>query len=565
VPDLESAIINSALWAAAGDALGWMAELTDEAGLRRRIGVDKISHPVSWRRKIGGMSGTSVQLPAGTYSDDTQLRLAVCRSIRGDGTFDVEAFSKIELPVWLSYSLGAGRGTKAAATNFVRRDVAWYSNFFTGANGYVGSGGNGAAMRIQPHVWQCAGGNKQGYLGNVVRDAVITHGHMRGILGAVFHADCVAFALREGKAPPPAQWEKFIDGFYAVRKVIDSDPQLSRFWLSSWEAASETRLAAAIKETSDEALFLARRISSMFEASPTASYGEVLDLLDMRSDERRGAGLHSALASAAAAWIHRQESVEFALQDVANEIGSDTDTVATMVGAILGGLTDRTPNWPIQDKSYIVEQARRLAKIARGIPVQNFAYPDLFAWQPPSTQSDAVGKLGDGLAVAGLGKGKPYGEQWKSGGFVWQWIELSYGQTILCKMKAELGGTISAHNLPVQEGRIQGKVNRPPVGEGHYQEKFVLDEGKGARAAEQEAMRNNSALGRPAEQSVQRLEGRTLDEITDEAIRSNFDPQVVGKCLLEVVDSPKGIERALAFSSIVAKAFLVRNHRGGKR
>lgn len=56
-----------------------------------------------------------VDLPAGCYSDDTQLRLATSGSILGDAHFDVETFAKVELTIWPSYALGGGRGTKAAA------------------------------------------------------------------------------------------------------------------------------------------------------------------------------------------------------------------------------------------------------------------------------------------------------------------------------------------------------------------------------------------------------------------------------------------------------------------
>ena len=90
-------------------------------------------------------TGVTVKLPQGCYSDDSQLRLATGRSIRSDG-FDVEAFSKIELPVWLSYALGGGKATSAAATNLARPRVQWFANTF---RGWTDSGGNGAAMRIQ--------------------------------------------------------------------------------------------------------------------------------------------------------------------------------------------------------------------------------------------------------------------------------------------------------------------------------------------------------------------------------------------------------------------------------
>ena len=105
--------VRSALWAAYADALGFITELTDRSGLRRRAKVDRVTEATAWTRLVGGRFGALAKLPPGCYSDDTQLRLATSRAINGDGHFDVEAFAKVELPVCFSDSLGAGAGTKA--------------------------------------------------------------------------------------------------------------------------------------------------------------------------------------------------------------------------------------------------------------------------------------------------------------------------------------------------------------------------------------------------------------------------------------------------------------------
>lgn len=103
--------------------------------------------PVEWKRWVGGRGGVEALLSAGCHSDDTQLRLAVGRAI-GPSGFDVEAFSKVELPVW-PYALGGGNSTKLAATNLGKTNAVWFSNYH---EGWLKSGGNGAAMRVQPHV-----------------------------------------------------------------------------------------------------------------------------------------------------------------------------------------------------------------------------------------------------------------------------------------------------------------------------------------------------------------------------------------------------------------------------
>ena len=127
-----------------GDALGWISELTDEAGLMRRTRGEPLAEPVTWKRRIGGRTGITASLPKGCYSDDSQLRLATSRAIRADG-FDVEAFAKVELPIWLSYALGGGRSTTAAAEHLAKTRAPWFANTF---KGWTASRGNGAAMRV---------------------------------------------------------------------------------------------------------------------------------------------------------------------------------------------------------------------------------------------------------------------------------------------------------------------------------------------------------------------------------------------------------------------------------
>jgi hypothetical protein len=50
----------AALWAAAGDALGWITELSrGESGVQCRAGVPTVSEPIAWRRLVGGRNGAA--------------------------------------------------------------------------------------------------------------------------------------------------------------------------------------------------------------------------------------------------------------------------------------------------------------------------------------------------------------------------------------------------------------------------------------------------------------------------------------------------------------------------
>lgn len=107
-------IRRSSLWAAYGDALGMMSEFKGPKGVLYRTNGAPLREPIEWKRRFGPPGHLIVRMPRGCYSDDSQLRLATGRAIGPDG-FDVESFATVELPVWMSYALGAGRASKLAA------------------------------------------------------------------------------------------------------------------------------------------------------------------------------------------------------------------------------------------------------------------------------------------------------------------------------------------------------------------------------------------------------------------------------------------------------------------
>ena len=65
------------------------------------------------RRKGGRYYPHRARYSKGTYSDDTQLLLGVARSMAFEyGDEDFEYFSKVEMPIWVDYNIGAGRAVK---------------------------------------------------------------------------------------------------------------------------------------------------------------------------------------------------------------------------------------------------------------------------------------------------------------------------------------------------------------------------------------------------------------------------------------------------------------------
>ena len=540
----ERAVVHSALWSAAGDALGWMTELSrGPSGVTYRTGSAKVTEPVDWRRLIGGRNGPRVHLPAGTYSDDTQLRLAVCRSIRGDGSFDAETFGKIELTVWPTYALGGGLGTKAAALNLSRRTVNWFSNFFDNAGQrYVNGGGNGAAMRIQPHVWSSRKLDDQMLL-NVVRDALITHGHPHGFCGAVFHALCLDEAINHGSISEPQALHRHFDRLKELGRVIALDPQLAAFWRSTWENDVGMSITNAIGKMVEEARHDLDLVASLEPGIKDIFYHRCLEQLGCLTAQFRGSGFKTALAASLLAHIYRDHDTAVALVVAANELESDTDTIATMAGALLGAVSDQPPEWSIQDQKYIVSEALRLAAIARGEPQESFAYPDIGHWNPPTKQTASIGWDNGKLAIAGLGALEPVGEEYGNGDAIWQWLALPFGQTILAKRKANLKDRINTSQLPGP--RLPARSVLTSSGRQTEQSSLPFE---GSVRSRDNAMRQPSAQD-------------GIDAWTDAVIRSNFDDTELGRLLNRCIDLTGSVDATVAFSAIIAKAKLARKKR----
>ena len=515
---LETRVARSALWAAYGDALGWISELTDAAGLKRRTRGAPLERPIAWKRRIGGRSGANVTLPRGCYSDDTQLRLATGRAIRSDG-FDVEAFAKVELPLWLSYGLGGGKSTSAAAAQLGRKNPAWWSNRF---KRWTHSGGNGAAMRVQPHVWAARTPSvPESYLPDVIRNSVCTHSHPTGLVGAVFHALCVAHAIRVGDVPSSDDLREVIRVADGLPEIISPDTELG-YWRIAFEQEAgnfDECWAKAMNEVRETIALIA---TCRTGARGNDGYEAIANTLKLRDPACRGSGMLTALAALGLAWC--EASPTEAMRIAANAIGTDTDTIATMAGAILGATSDIDPPVDVLDDSMIRAEAKRLANIAAGESPPNHEYPDLLHWSAPKARADSLARTRDGgLMVRGLGRARSLeGEPvLASGEFQWQWIKLEFGQTLLIKSRTRLPD-IEEERAPV-EPRVSAVVNQQrtslPVAQQHRPQA--------------------DPTGRkpPSEHDVPRVRTGTHDirDVVAYVEKHIDDDQVVGRALRRVV------------------------------
>lgn len=426
---------NSMLWAAYGDALGFISEMADERLLGQRSHGATLNRLMPWTRRIGGRSGVEVELPAGCWSDDTQLRLAVSRSI-SDGGFDVETFASVELPVWPSYALGGGRASKTAAKNLANPRVPWYANTF---KGWAEAGGNGAAMRIQPHVWASARLAERDYLMPVIEDSVCTHGHLRALVGACFYADLLAHCLTTGNTPSLDTAHDVAADLEGSAKMIEEHELLGVFWVSPWESASSQTLQEGWKATVRELLEAigTARSATMRSNNFEDAYAETCRDLNLRDKAHVGSGVLTTVAAAALAAA--ADDAHSGCIAAANALGTDTDTIASMAGAMLGACdgSDEPPEPPL-DSTLLVAEAERLSALAAGERRPGHTYPDLLRWTAPSTQADALVCDDRGLVVEGLGPASTTDDvvHWSPNrDFAWRWVRTCFDQSLLIKSR----------------------------------------------------------------------------------------------------------------------------------
>lgn len=566
MPKIEEAnVVRSALWAAYGDAIGFPTELISASEFHRRNSLDQIHQPIAWTRRVGGMFGPDVDFPVGTYSDDTQLRLSTSRAINGAGFFDVESFAKIELPVWLNYALGAGRGSKAAAQSLASRDTSWSFNFFSSGNSrYWDGGGNGAAMRIHPHVWQRHSGAWRDFLPDVIRNSICTHGHPRALVGAVIHAGMLHETMKIGGGVHPSDWAGLGEAIgFAALEMLESDPELPLVWIPAWERNSKLNLrdswVAAVSEWIQASAFAAKACESTSGASDEI-YGSVLRELNAFAPAERGSGLKTPLFSSVLAWLYRNQPPEAALATAANVFGSDTDTIATMAGALIGVTAPHEPQVALQDEGYIQGEAARLFRIGLQIKENGFKYPDLLGWNPPKSQSDAWISDAEGVRLAGLGAIRHFGPTYKPKkgmDLVWQWAELDFGQTVLVKRRgAQDRGT--RNNSVSIDGAFQSDRKSDAVRSKMAHQKDLAHE-QASLLSDEVQLSIGKVSGPIPDQQGREIVAINLDALTQKCIRGGFDPAEIGHAFLSLFDGPDGIERAIAFAAIIAKAKMARS------
>lgn len=358
---------------AIGDALGWMTEFEKTPNnVKSKFGNDKVEQFYTWKKTVGGrFYGFIDTIKEGSYSDDTQLLLAVARSIKKDGSVDQNYFAKIELANWLYYARGGGRTVKTAANKISRKSVQWFNNFYNfKVNGYDfdyrQSGANGAAMRVLP-IALANLGNIEKIKEEIFCNSIITHGHPRAILGAMLYG----YALNQIIVirPEDFSWDNYITqiGVDFPKKFelsFLSNNEVKK-WLDEWNGANthsfENLYAETIIETQNQLRLIYQSIKQ------SLSVHDTLQNIGCFSPSTKGSGIATVIAGIYLASKFHDKPLESIIESV-NALGSDTDSIAAFVGGLIGALHGQSiipDKWKsVQDINYLDMIAERLLAIS---------------------------------------------------------------------------------------------------------------------------------------------------------------------------------------------------------
>ena len=347
--------------AALGDALGWPNEKPSRR-IDRKTSFD--NEPASlhdWSRRAGDRFHPYEEvIRAGEYSDDTQLLLCTARSL----TFGKEWWQQLtqrELPTWTLYERGGGRATKQAISCWLRGKPPW-SDQSKASREYFSAGGNGVAMRIMPHcVAHSSENDFDAVKREIIENGIATHGHPRSLVGALAYGYALWRAFRMDETLPYGHLIELLLSEQQQWSPLDDSTTV----LSSWTSIADESFDGRFRELWDDTVLETRRLlercQHAIKQGALSNHTEVLTSLGCFDQKINGAGTISA---SAAVFLASQYAADpyHGIVAAASAHGADTDTIASMTGAILGAISGC--EWiesrisKIQDAEYL----RRLAE-----------------------------------------------------------------------------------------------------------------------------------------------------------------------------------------------------------
>lgn len=354
------------LGVAVGDALGWPQEQNSNIVAKdRNRHVDATQKFRAWDRYGGSQYCKYIDpVLAGSYSDDTQLTLSIGRSLQSVDW--LSTLTRRELPLFLLYSRGAGGATLRACQTWAIGQEPWIDNRRQKA--YFRAGGNGVAMRIAPHVIMQANRPPEELVSRIVQDGIATHGHPRALVGAAAYAVALHSLVNiEGTLE-----------FGELPDLVNSDkswqsPEI--LWAnlpSSWINSASNQNSYFRNEWIDSIDETRAMVAQVKDVATTGTRGNDFSALKRFGTfdrNRNGAGTVTAAAAIYLASRYAPRPMSGLLRAAFVE-NADTDTLASMTGALLGAL--HGPEWlaipssQLQDREYIERMADDLTARSLG-------------------------------------------------------------------------------------------------------------------------------------------------------------------------------------------------------
>lgn len=339
---------------AIGDALGWPNEPCSKNRVKKPKVMDNF---VGWIRCSNNPRWHDEKILPGEYSDDTQLTLAVARSIIAG---DWETFlAEKELPFWLKYERGGGGALLKAAKSCEKGILLWKSKY---NRDYYNAGGNGAVMRILPHVIASAKtSNTTKLIEDVIKDTLITHGHPRAFLGAACYAYALEYLLKKENI---LEYGELVAAAINGQNVWGSIPNLDFFkeWLTIARPNIEYDFLIEWENVRTRMVKQLKFIETSLKKGLILDDTKVLTELEC-FNKSNGAGDVAILAAIYFASRYANNP-SLGIKIAAFSFGTDTDTIASITGGLLGMLNgmDWIPiEWRgVQDYSCLVQMTELL-------------------------------------------------------------------------------------------------------------------------------------------------------------------------------------------------------------
>jgi ADP-ribosylglycohydrolase len=348
---------HSLLLSAVGDSLGWGLEFSRQRPSR------PIENYMRWNKLVGGKWwGYVDEINPGEYSDDTQLNLATARAINSSGEFDPEYFAYLELPLWLNYERGGGRSIKTAARNILKKKSTWSTNFYrTKDVDYINAGANGAAMRNLPIALVNVHDEKN-FIVDSFKNSIITHGHPRAIIGSILIGISLIYLVKNKEVNISDLRNYIVEVLQSSLSIAEENKDINE-WI---ELQEKSDFSQNYIKTIDEVECFLNNIENHLSKDDIEYYKFTKAL----EGEYKGSGT-STTAVAIFLILKYLQNPEKALFKAVNMIGSDTDTIASFVGSLIGAYhgnninSNRLNNLisTLQDKSYFIDVGKFLWKI----------------------------------------------------------------------------------------------------------------------------------------------------------------------------------------------------------